>query len=108
MKGTVKIGEKEVGMVANAASPYIYKQVFHEDFLAKLQADNPATDLLQKMGFIMAKQYELEKMSDLMKLSMDSFYEWLVEYDAMDVIFATDSILDIYMAQAKSSSVPKK
>ena len=108
MKGTVKIGEKEVGMVANAASPYIYKQIFHEDFLAKMQEGQPDADLFQKMGFVMAKQYELEKMSELMKLTVESFYEWLMEYDAMEIILATDKILEIYMAQAKSSSVPKK
>lgn len=107
MRGVVTIGSKEVGMVANAASPYIYKQVFHEDFLAKLQADNPDTDLFQKMGYIMAKQDELDKMSDLMKLTADGFYEWLMQFDAMDIIFASDAISDIYMAQTKASAVPK-
>ena len=33
MKGVVKIGWKDVGMVANAASPYIYKAIFKDDFL---------------------------------------------------------------------------
>lgn len=108
MKGIVKIGDKDVGMVANAASPYIYKQVFHEDFLAKLQADNPDTDLFQKMGYIMAKQDELDKMSDLMKLTSDGFYEWLMQFDAMDIIFASDDISNIYLAQTKSEAVPKK
>ena len=108
MKGIVKIGEKEVGMVANAASPYIYKQVFHEDFLAKLQADNPDADLFQKMGYIMAKQDELDKISDLMKLTADGFYEWLIQFDAMDVMYASDAISDIYLAQTKQNAVPKK
>lgn len=107
MKGTVNIGSREVGMLANAASPYIYKHVFHEDFLQKLQADDPDTDLFQKMGFIMAKQYEIDSLSDLMKLTIDSFYEWLSDFDAMDILYATDKITDIYMAQKASTSVPK-
>lgn len=107
MKGTVKIGSKELGMVANAASPYIYKQIFHEDFLQKLQAQQPDPDIFQKMGYVMAKQYETDKLSDLMKLTEDGFYEWLTEYEAMDIILATDAIAEIYLSQKKGSSVPK-
>ena len=108
MKGTVKIGSKEVGMVANAASPYIYKQVFHEDFLKKLQEKDPETDIFQKMGYIMAKQDELENLSDLMKLTEEGFFEWLLQFESMDVIYATDEIANIYLAQKESTSVPKK
>ena len=107
MQGFVKIGEKEVGMVANAASPYIYKQVFHEDFLTKLQAKEPETDLFQKMAYIMAKQAEIEKMSDLMKLNEQGFYEWLMQFESMDVLYAIDEISNIYLAQKKETAVPK-
>ena len=37
MKKIVKIGNKEVEVVANAASPYLYKGLFREDFLLKIQ-----------------------------------------------------------------------
>lgn len=107
MKGTVTIGSKEVGMVANAASPYIFKNIFHEDFLAKLQAKEPDTDLFQKMAYVMAKQCELEKMPDLMKLNIEGFYEWLTQFDAMELLYATDAVSELYMAQRKNSSVPK-
>ena len=107
MKGTVKIGEIEVGMVANAASPYIFKQVFHEDFLTKLQESNPDPDLFQKMAYIMAKQDELDKMADLMKLNKEGYYEWLMQFDAMDVLYAMDEISELYLAQKKGTSVPK-
>lgn len=107
MQGFVKIGEKEVGMVANAASPYIYKQVFHEDFLTKLQAKEPDADIFQKMAYIMAKQAEVENLSDLMKLTEEGFFEWLLQFDAMDVIFATDEVANIYLAQKKETAVPK-
>lgn len=107
MQGTVKIGEKEVGMVANAASPYIYKQVFHEDFLTKLQVKEPDTDLFQKMAYIMAKQAELEKLSDLMKLNEEGFYEWLLQFESMDVLYAIEEVANIYLAQKKETAVPK-
>ena len=107
MKGTVKIGGKDVGMVANAASPYIYKQIFHEDFLQKLQASEPETDLFQRMGFVMAKQYEMSELSDLMKLSEEDFFGWLMGFESMDIIYATEDIADIYLAQQKATVVPK-
>ena len=107
MQGFVKIGDKEVGMVANAASPYIYKQVFHEDFLTKLQEKEPETDLFQKMAYIMAKQAEVENLSDLMKLTEAGFYEWLLQFESMDVIYATEEVANIYLAQKKETAVPK-
>lgn len=107
MKGTVTIGDKEVGMVANAATPYIYKNVFHEDFLRKLQEKTPDTDLFERMAFIMAKQAEIEKMSELMKLTEQGFYEWASQFEPMELLYATDEVSKIYLAQKKSDSVPK-
>lgn len=107
MYGTVKMGSKEVGMVANAASPYIYKQVFHEDFLSKLQAKEPDTDLFQKMAYIMAKQAEIEKLPELMKLTEEGFYEWLLQFESMDVLYAIEEIANLYLAQKKETAVPK-
>lgn len=107
MFSKIKIGDAEVGMLANAASPYIYKQVFHEDFLTKVQEANPDTDLFQKMGFIFAKQAETENLSDLMKLSLESFFEWLSKFDVFDVIFATSEIANLYYRQKEGTSSPK-
>lgn len=107
MYGKVKIGDKEVGMLANAASLYIYKNIFHEDFLKKIQAEEPDGDIFQKMGFVMAKQAEIEKPSELMKLNIDSFYEWLQNFEALDVILAIDDISDLYLANKNGTSVPK-
>ena len=107
MKGTVKIGTKDVGMIANAASPYIYKQVFREDFLNKLQQSTPDVDTFQKMAFVMAKQYETSNMAELMKLTEEDFWAWLLEFESMDVIYATDAIANLYLAQTQTTSVPK-
>ena len=106
MKGIVKIGSEEVGMVANAASPYIYRQIFHEDFLVKLQSENPEADLFQKMGFVMAQQADMN-LDELMGLSERDFWEWLEKYDALDILLATQEISDIYLAQKEGNSVPK-
>ena len=107
MYGKVKIGEKEVGMLANAASPYIYKQVFGEDFLVEVQKPTPASDLFQKMAFVMAKQAETDKIAELMKVKLDGFYEWLGQFEPMDIMIATKEISELYFSQTKSMSVPK-
>ena len=108
MRGKVTIGNKEVGMLANAASPYIYKAIYGEDFLVEVQKKDPPSDLFQKMAFVMVKQDEIESLTELMKLKVENYYEWLVDYEPMDIMLATKEISDIYFDQTKGSSVPKK
>lgn len=103
----IKIGDKTVGMLANAASPYIYKQIFHEDFLQKIQSKEPDADLFQKMGYVFVKQAEVHDLSELMKLTFEGFLEWLTEFDPMDIMLATGEIGNLYYTQRESSSVPK-
>ena len=107
MYGKVQIGNETVEMVANAASPYIYKHIFREDFLLKIREAEPEADLFQKMGYVMAKQAEINGMSELMKLTIDGFYEWLMQFEAMDILAASDQISTIYLGQTESASVPK-
>ena len=40
MRGVVKIGSVDVEMLANAASPILYRQVFKKDFLKNMQEIN--------------------------------------------------------------------
>lgn len=106
MKGTVVIGDKKVEVVANAASPYLYKGVFHEDFLIEVQKSNPSTDLFVKMGFIMAMQAAKSR-QDVQNLNIDDFYDWLEEFDAMDILLATDALSNVYFDQTKGTAAPK-
>ena len=108
MQGTVKIGDKQIKMVANAASCYIYRNIFKEDFLIKAQDKNPEPDIFQKMGFVMAKQAETNKMSELMNITIDDFYEWLVQFHPLDVLMAAGDISNIYMGQTTGLSHPKQ
>lgn len=107
MRGTVTIGEKSIIMEANAASPYFYKQIFKEDFLAEVQKAEPSADLFQKMGYVMAMQGEDKKIADMLKLNDETFIKWLIQFDAMDVLIAADQISNLYFDQRKASSVPK-
>ena len=106
MHGTVKIGNQDVEMVANAASPYLFKQLFHDDFLIKVQEKEPEPDLFVRMGFIMAMQAK-KKTPDLLKLKFEDFLAWLEEFDALGPILATSEIANIYYQQEETTSVPK-
>lgn len=109
MRGTVTINGMDTEMVANAASPYIYKHVFREDFLIKLrdEGDEVDPDIFQKMGFVMAKQGESSNMQELMNLTINDYYEWLTQFEPMDLIEASDQIASLYLDQTAGSSVPK-
>lgn len=107
MFGVVKIGDHEIEMLANGATPYRYKTVFHEDYLAKVTgniSDAEATDMMAKMGYIMAMQAEK---ADMTKLSMDTFIEWLEQFAPNDIYAATSAISDIYAGNAGTDVSPK-
>lgn len=103
----VTIGSKTVGMAANALSPYLYKIVFHDDFLKEIQKPEPEPDLFVKMGFIFAKQAEVKDLSKLTKLNELDFYKWVQDYEPLEIMLASGAISGLYYTQAKSSSVPK-
>jgi len=113
MIGTVKLGEKEVEMAANAATPFIYKQLFKKDILVlmdKLQVNGmteETSDVFVELGFVMAKQAKTNDIKDLMNLKTEDFYTWLTEFEALDVVLASNEIAMIYNGQKESTSVPK-
>lgn len=108
MRGTINIGGKDVEMVANAASPHYYKEIFKEDFLQESQKTPPDTGIFEKMGFVMAKQAEGLKHSEMLDISVDSFFEWLVQFEPMDILEAIGEISNLYMKQTEPSSIPKQ
>lgn len=109
MYGTVTIGGKDVEMVANAASPYRFKQIFREDFLKRAIDTNgnetESVDLFVRMGFIMAMQAEK---ADFAKLNEDSFFAWLEDFEPSDVQMAAGEIANIYAGNAETNSSPKR
>lgn len=107
MFGRVKIGQREVEMAANAASPYVYKLIFREDFLLQTQQKEVSPDIFEKMGFVMAKQAEAGTLEELRKLTEEDFYEWLSGFEAMDLLEATAQIMDLYAKNEEKTSIPK-
>lgn len=113
MVKTIKIGGGEVILAANAATPYRYKQLFHEDLFKifsdsqnKSEAENISlTDTVMKLAFIMTKQAEK---ADMSMLSEDDFISWLENYDPMDLVLVGEDIINMYMGSTKQSVEPKK
>lgn len=107
MKGTIKINGKDYEAVANAASPYLYRKIFNEDFILAFDPEKPQPALFEKMFFVMVKQAELP-FKEVMNISQDKYYEFLADFDPLDIITEIDQISDLYFANTKGLSNPKK
>ena len=107
MIGIIKIGSEEVGMTANAASPFLYRNIFHEDFLRETQKKDFDPAIMVKMGFVMAMQ-NAKPMNEVSKLTESAFFEWLEQFEPLDAMMASGAISDLYMGQTVKTSSPKK
>lgn len=108
---SVTIGDKEVILVANGATPYRYKMVFGSDLMKELTeiADTEdvgtAMDVVSRLAFIMTKQAEH---ADMNALNEELFIEWLEQFETMDMIHSYKDILAVYTNNMHSSSKAKK
>lgn len=111
MYNVVKIGDKDVPMLAMASVDVYYRNIFREDPIA-LQArgmdEGSAIAFYQKMGFVMAKFAELKAPQEMRKLNEDSYLEWLDGLQRNDYISALPLVQATYDGQQISSSDAKK
>lgn len=112
MYNIVRIGEKDIPMLAMASVDVYYRNIFHEDPI-KLQTakDLDEGDLIifvQKMGFVMAKFAEVKDRKEMAKLNEDSFLEWLDQFDRADYLNALGDIRMTYEGQTVTASDAKK
>lgn len=107
MRGTIIFGEKPVELVANGATPVLYKRVFRRDFLNSAnKADD--MDIYVELAFIMAKQAE-KPLSELINaLKYEDYLEWVENFGAMDIVEKVTDIFALYQGQAAQTSVSKK
>lgn len=109
MKGTVKIGNKNVEMFANAFTPVLYKRIFHKDFLMESQKKDMDMTIFQELAFVMAKQATATNAKELMNgLTVDDYYEWLADFEAMEIMESVNDIFALYHSQTRSTSRSKK
>ena len=107
MYGKINIGDKEVELAANAATPFRYKQVFGKDIFQILgneeKAQTEGVEAVTQLAFIMNKQAQK---ADMNKLSYDEFITWLEDFGSMAFIEASEDILNLYMENEKTTSTP--
>lgn len=129
MLDSLIVDNKEIKCASNALTPILYRQIFKKDFLKELSGflalrgkkseDYTEEDLntvserseaFTRLAFVMAKQAEIEKASNLVKLTEIDFFEWLsgfepLAFSAPDVV---TNILRIWRGNSEDSNVESK
>lgn len=122
-------GEKVFPMLANAATPVVFRRIFHQDLLVehdKYAAANKQLkedpnllmkgevdvdfDLPGKLAYIMSAAAEKAegKADALSALSLDGYMEWLEGFEAAAFTLAGADIFGLYGANQQTSSTGKK
>jgi hypothetical protein len=110
MFGRIKAGDRTVEVLANAATPIRYKQVFHKNlmafFLGKETEENNA-EMVQELAYIMARAAER---ADMGKLSYEDYIEWLEGFEALAFSNqeTASALIDIYQGNQIADSEVKK
>lgn len=103
----IVIDGKELELSANAATPFRFKQVFHQDLLATFsneqRAQEEGVEVVTELCYIMNKQAEGV---DMAKLSFDDFIAWLEKFEPMAFIEASETIISVYTDSASTMSTP--
>lgn len=104
---TMEIGGKELELVANAATPFRFKQVFHKDLFSVLgneeRAAEEGVETITQLAYVMTKQAEK---TDMNKLSEDGFIDWLEDFPPMAFVDSAEEILNAYMDQTQGTATP--
>ena len=104
---TIRVGEKELDLSANAATPFRFKQVFKKDLLSTFSSEEKAEkegfEAVSELAYIMTKHAEH---ADMNKLNEEDFINWLEGFEPMDFAEAAEDILGVYMGNLMSSATP--
>ena len=107
MFAKVKIGETEVELSANAATPFRFKQVFHKDIFSvfgnEQKAEQEGFETIAQLTYVMAKSAEK---ADMSKLNEEEFISWLEGFEPMDFVNSAEEILNAYMGNTVTSALP--
>ena len=107
MRGTIDFGGKSVELVANGATPVLYKRVFRRDFLSSAnKADD--MDVYVELAFIMAKQAEKPMAELINSLKYEDYLEWIESCGTLDVVEKVSEIFTLYQGQAIQTNKEKK
>lgn len=110
---TLSIGSKKVKLLTNAMTAVYFKQIFHEDMLVFMMVeaasgkvnDAEAVEFSQKLCYIMKEQ---AAKADMKSLTLETYYEWLETMSQMDLIEASNDIIDVFREEMAATSTSKK
>ena len=106
MYSVVRIGDKDVALLATGATPYRYNNVFHADIFKEMTSieDGAAAYMIMQLAYVMAKAADK---ADMNTLNMDDFYSWLDQFGPNDIAEAAPEIMDVYNGSMKGEISPK-
>lgn len=106
----IKVGNKEVPMNANAATPIRYRQVFKKNLLPYFMGkatDEDAAEMVGELAYIMAASAANE---DMDRLSFEGYVKWLEGFAPLDFVDNTTvtAIIDLYQGNEEGYAELKK
>lgn len=106
----IKVGEKLVPMLANAATPIRFRQVFGKNLLKYFigeESNEEVAAMTGELAYIMAKAGEG---ADMNRLSIDDYISWLEGFDATDFVdpATVSEIIKLYQGNMDMGSRAKK
>lgn len=116
MKKVLNVEGREVGFAASALTVRLYRHKFGRDFfrdISQLRDNYVASaksgenklervdlEIFENVSYIMAKQYD--------QTIPDDPDEWLDGFEMFSIYFILPEILELWSANEKTTSVPKK
>lgn len=109
MYSVIKTSGKEIPIVGNAATAFIFKQTFKLDLLTYLteeHADGEMTEVALKLFYVMAKQAEVSSMSDLLKTEMNdmTFMEFISGFELSETGMLAIEAFKAWNGQAETTA----
>lgn len=112
----IRIGSREVEMLAMSSCNYYYRRLFDEDpFELQAQAASSVAGqaigitFAMQMGFVMKKAAEAHGDRSVMAaMSIDEYLDWIDMFDTFDFAEPSGDIIELYATQNKQRSTEKK
>lgn len=113
MLAEIKLGDKVVPMVVNAATSIRFRNLFGKDLLTLIYEGSReggvdltvASEVAPELAFIMAKAAEK---TDMNALSEDMYLKWLEDFGPLDFVNATKEIFNFYYGDQETTADSKK
>lgn len=106
--------EQDFEFISNGMTQYRYRQLTGRDLTKDATklindraevADDADFSVSDKLAYIMNMS---AVKADMSKINIDSFYEWIEQFDSSNSINIMGDIIGIYFGTKKSTSKPKK